>query len=104
MSDGPTPGPAPKRLTRQQQIAAIVAASAGVPLACVMLTFAILWLRCGGRGCPDVGLLRAYQPGKASRLLDRKGRVFAELRPVDGATVPLPQVPEQARAAFLAVE
>ena len=84
-------------MTRQQQIVAAVAATAGILFACVMITFAILWLRCGSRGCPEVGLLRAYQPGKASRLLDRQGRVFAELRPVDGATVPLQQVPARLR-------
>jgi penicillin-binding protein 1A len=105
MSDVPLPGPPPARprLTRQQ-IAAFVAGSAGVLLVCLLVTFAILWLRCGGSGCPDVSRLRAYQPGKASRVLDRQGRLFAELRPVEGATVPLQQVSPQARAAFLAVE
>ena len=32
----------------------------------------LVWFRCGLAGCPNVGRLRAYQPGKASRLLDRQ--------------------------------
>ena len=64
----------------------------------------LVWGRCGGAGCPNVDRLRSYQPGKASRLTDRNGRALAELRPVDGATVPLRLVPKHVRDAFLAVE
>jgi penicillin-binding protein 1A len=67
-------------------------------------TAGFLWTRCGLSGCPDVARLRAYQPGKASRLLDRHGRPFGELRPVDGQTVPLVRIPRHVRDAFLAVE
>jgi 1A family penicillin-binding protein len=65
---------------------------------------ALVWARCGWAGCPNVDRLRAYQPGKASRVLDRTGRVFAELRPVEGATVPLRLIPRHVRDAFLAIE
>lgn len=75
------------------------AATAGV-----LLIAGLAWGRCGVAGCPNVDRLRAYQPGKASRLLDRRGRVFAELRPVEGATVPLRLIPKQVQDAFLAVE
>ncbi|HEV8253202.1 MAG TPA: PBP1A family penicillin-binding protein [Vicinamibacteria bacterium] len=64
----------------------------------------IAWFRCGLDGCPDVARLRSYQPGKASRVLDRKGRLFAELRPVEGETLPLRRIPAHVRAAFLAIE
>jgi penicillin-binding protein 1A len=69
-----------------------------------LLITALVWTRCGWAGCPNVDRLRAYQPGKASRLLDRSGRVFAELRPVEGATVPLRLIPRHVRDAFLAIE
>jgi 1A family penicillin-binding protein len=77
-----------------------LALAVGVPL----LVAGTLWARCGLRGCPDVARLRSYQPGGASRLLDRGGRVFAELRPVEGETVQLRSVPRHVRDAFIAVE
>lgn len=93
----------PRRLTRQQ-VVVLIGVLAGALSIGAVLTLGVAWLRCGWHGCPDVSRLRAYQPGKASRVLDRHGRVFAELRPVDGATVPLRQIPAHVRAAFLAVE
>jgi len=76
----------------------------GAGLVFVLGIAGVAWGRCGILGCPNVDRLRAYQPGKASRLLDRHGRVFADLRPVEGATVPLRLIPKQVRDAFLAVE
>jgi penicillin-binding protein 1A len=78
----------------------------GVALAAslALLLPLVLWSRCGITGCPSVERLRSYQPGKASRLLDRSGRAFAELRPVEGRTVPLRRIPKHVRDAFLAVE
>src|SRR5258708_20943271 len=77
---------------------------AAATLAIVLAAGGLFWGRCGWAGCPNVDRLRAYQPGKASRLLDRHGRVFADLRPVEGATVPLRLIPKHVRDAFLAVE
>ena len=89
------------RLWRERRPLVVAgAASAAVVLALTGL----FWGRCGLDGCPNVDRLRAYQPGKASRLLDRHGRVFADLRPVEGATVPLRLIPRHVRDAFLAVE
>ena len=89
----------PRRIdTRRAALAATLAVL--IPFAVV----ALAWHRCGWAGCPNVDRLRAYQPGKASRLLDRKGRVFAELRPVEGETVPLKRIPKHVRDAFIAVE
>ena len=89
------------RLWRDQRPLVIGSAAS---LAVVLALIGLFWGRCGLAGCPNVDRLRAYQPGKASRLLDRHGRVFADLRPVDGATVPLRLIPRHVRDAFLAVE
>jgi 1A family penicillin-binding protein len=73
--------------------------------ALILLALTVVgWTRCGWRGCPDVERLRAYQPGGASKLFDRHGREFAELRPVEAETAPLRSIPKHVRDAFLAVE
>jgi penicillin-binding protein 1A len=102
---GVAPPPPPRGpLSRRDRIVLLAVGVAGLLAFSLAATFFILWLRCGGGGCPDVNRLRAYQPGKASRVLDRHGRLFSELRPVEGATVPLNQVSPHVRAAFIAVE
>ena len=90
-----------ERLWRERRPLVIASASG---LALLLAVSGLVWGRCGLFGCPNVDRLRAYQPGKASRLLDRNGRVFADLRPVEGATVPLRLIPRHVRDAFLAVE
>ncbi|MBX6363418.1 MAG: PBP1A family penicillin-binding protein [Gemmatimonadetes bacterium] len=79
---------------------------AALVVACgvVLLGDVVLWERCGLTGCPDVRQLSAYQPGGASVLLDRRGRKFAELRPVDREVVRLATLPSYVPAAFVAVE
>jgi 1A family penicillin-binding protein len=84
--------------TRAVLAALVVAAAA------TLLVLLVLWSRCGLGGCPSIERLRAYQPGKASRLLTRTGAAFAELSPVEGRTVPLGRVPTHVRDAFVAVE
>ena len=86
--------PPPPVLRRQILIA-------GVGLG--VLTF-VLWERCGVRGCPNVERLASYQPGGASVLLDREGRVFADLAPVQREVVELESLPERVPQAFVAVE
>jgi penicillin-binding protein 1A len=105
-ADFGAPPPPPPRgpLSRRDRIALLGVGAAGILVFSLAVTFLVLWLRCGGAGCPDVNRLRAYQPGKASRVLDRRGRVFSELRPVEGATVPLAKVAPDVRSAFIAVE
>jgi 1A family penicillin-binding protein len=66
--------------------------------------FIFSWDRCFFATCPDVGRLAAYQPGGAPLLLDRNGEVFADLTPVEHATVPLGTLPSLVAQAFLAVE
>src|SRR5260221_13910152 len=75
---------------------------AGATLAIVLAAGGLFWGRCGWGGCPNVDRPRSYPPGKASRLFDRHGPLFADLRPGEGATGPLPPTPQHARAAFLA--
>ena len=70
----------------------------------VLIADAALWYNCGLNGCPDVMRLRAYQPGGAPVLYDRRGRPWGELRPVDRVIVPLNSLPWYVPAAFVAVE
>ncbi|MGQ0562592.1 MAG: transglycosylase domain-containing protein, partial [Gemmatimonadota bacterium] len=63
-----------------------------------------LYATCGLRGCPDALKLVAYQPGGASVLLDRNGRKFADLAPVEREMVKLAALPDYVAAAFIAVE
>ncbi|MFA7270972.1 MAG: PBP1A family penicillin-binding protein [Sterolibacterium sp.] len=68
------------------------------------LLLGMLWQRCGVFGCPAVAQLNAYQPGGESVLLDRDGRQFAILSPVEHAVVSLKELPKHVPQAFLAVE
>src|SRR5688572_13118757 len=63
-----------------------------------------LYATCGLRGCPDPLKLVAYQPGGASILLDRNGKKFADLAPVEREMVKLSALPDFVPAAFIAVE
>ena len=64
----------------------------------------VAWGRCGLRGCPNVDGLTAFQPGRAPVLLDRNGKAFADLAPVQGELVRLATLPKHVAQAFLAVE
>jgi len=64
----------------------------------------VSWHRCGVAGCPDVEVLRAWQPGGASVLLDRNGERFADLAPMEYRVVSLDSLPAYVPAAFVAVE
>jgi penicillin-binding protein 1A len=78
--------------------AAVVAAVVAVVL------LGVTWTRCGVRGCPDVRRLASYRPGGAPVLLDRQGRPFGDLAPVEGELVTLRSLPKHVPAAFVAVE
>jgi penicillin-binding protein 1A len=81
-------------------------AAVAAAIALVLLSFVpgVVWNRCGLHGCPNVHRLTAYQPGGAPQLLDRRGRPYATLAPVEGQVVRLQAVPKPVRDAFLAVE
>ncbi|HEX5757780.1 MAG TPA: PBP1A family penicillin-binding protein [Thermoanaerobaculia bacterium] len=68
------------------------------------LLLARAWRTCGFAGCPDVETLTAYQPEGASQLLDRNGRPFADLAPVDREVVAVHALPTRVPQAFVAVE
>lgn len=72
-------------------------------LGVVLLNYS-LYATCGWRGCPDAERLNAYQPGGASVLVDRNGREFGDLAPVDRRMVQLSDLPDHLPAAFIAVE
>jgi len=70
----------------------------------ILLVLGVGWTRCGIRGCPDVRRLASYRPGGAPVLLDREGRPFGDLAPVEGELVTLKSLPKYVAEAFLAVE
>jgi penicillin-binding protein 1A len=55
-------------------------------------------------GCPDVRRLASYQPGGASVLVDRSGKAFADLAPIEGELIRLRTLPKYVPNAFIAVE
>lgn len=63
-----------------------------------------LYATCGLRGCPDPMKLVAYQPGGASVLLDRDGKKFADLAPVEREMIKLDKLPDFVPEAFISVE
>jgi penicillin-binding protein 1A len=73
-------------------------------IAGVLLLDYSLYATCGLRGCPDTARLVAYQPGGASVLLDRNGKKFADLAPVQRETVKLSALPDHVSSAFVAIE
>jgi len=96
-----TPGAPVRRFWRERNPllrAAVVAAGVA------FLFLVLFWGRCGIRGCPDVRRLASYRPGGAPVLLDREGRPFGDLAPVEGELVTLPSLPKHVPQAFLAVE
>ncbi|HET9440946.1 MAG TPA: PBP1A family penicillin-binding protein [Longimicrobiales bacterium] len=76
----------------------------GLAIATVFALNFTLYATCGLRGCPDPARLVAYQPGGASVLLDRNGRKFSDLAPVQRETVKLSALPDHVSSAFVAIE
>jgi penicillin-binding protein 1A len=62
------------------------------------------WHFCFFMGCPDVHRLASYQPGGAPVLVDRHGKEFANLTPLEGEVVTLKSLPKHVGEAFIAVE
>lgn len=88
------------RLTPGERAQAVI----GVVLSLGLLAFAVLWARCGIRGCPDVAQLRGYIPEEASVVLDRDGEEIGKLFQVNRVVVPIDSLPEHVPAAFVAAE
>lgn len=74
----------------------------GIPV--LAIVFAVAWRFCFFTGCPDVHRLTSYRPGGASILVDRNGKTFADLAPIEGELVRLATLPRHLPEAFIAVE
>lgn len=70
----------------------------------LLLIFALLWQRCGIKGCPDVGTLKGYMPDEASTLVDHRGEEVGKLFLTRRFIVPLDSLPEHVPNAFIAME
>jgi len=81
---------------------AVRAVAIGIPALAILL--AVAWSQCLFMGCPDVQRLASYQPGGASVLLDRNGKAFADLAPIEGELIRLRTLPRYVPDAFIAVE
>jgi penicillin-binding protein 1A len=78
------------------------ATAIGIPVLAILL--AVAWKFCFFTGCPDVHKLASYRPGGASVLVDRSGKPFADLAPVEGELISLGTLPKHVAEAFIAVE
>ncbi|HUH12555.1 MAG TPA: transglycosylase domain-containing protein, partial [Longimicrobiales bacterium] len=77
----------------------------GAGLAAVMgVVTAVLWFNCGIKGCPDVALLKGYQPDEASVIVDSEGEEVTKLFHVKRVVVDLDSLPEHVGQAFVAIE
>jgi penicillin-binding protein 1A len=70
----------------------------------LIILLGIAWQFCFFQGCPDVHKLGAHVAGGAPVLLDRNGKEFADLAPVEGELVKLSSLPKHVPEAFIAVE
>ena len=61
-------------------------------------------LTCGFQGCPTASEIRAFRPPEGGRILDRRGRPMGRLVNIRRINVPLAEIPEHVRNAFIAVE
>ena len=63
------------------------------------------WLvTCGFQGCPTAEEIRAFRPPEGGRILDRRDRPMGRLVHIQRINVPLAQIPEHVRQAFIAIE
>jgi penicillin-binding protein 1A len=70
----------------------------------LVVAFGVAWHFCFFQGCPDVHKLGAHVAGGAPVLLDRNGKEFADLAPVEGDLIKLSALPKHVPDAFIAVE
>src|SRR5262247_3750325 len=65
---------------------------------------AVLWHRCGIRGCPDLDQLRGYMPDEASVIVDQDGQEVGKLYLTQRVMVSLDSLPKYVPDAFIAME
>lgn len=70
----------------------------------LFLILALLWQRCGIRGCPDVGTLKGYMPDEASTIVDYRGQEVGKLLLTRRVIIKLDSLPEHVPNAFIAME
>lgn len=88
-----------KKPTKHQYILATLLTSI------VLVYTFVFWLStCGFKGCPTEADIQAFQPDEGGRVLDRNGYVMGPLAVVRRINVPLSDVPQHVRDAFLATE
>lgn len=75
-----------------------------VGLGIIAVVLAVLWQRCGLRGCPDVSQLRARIPDEASVILDRDGEEISKLYVKRRIVVPTDSIADVMLDAIVAIE
>jgi len=78
----------------------LVLAVAGV----MALVVAVLWTRCGLRGCPDIAHLGEKGLNGATVIKDRSGNEIARIPPVTQVAISIDSIPDFVPAAFVAME
>ena len=76
----------------------------GLGTLAVIVLVGVGWHYCFFMGCPDVHRLASYQPGGAPVLVDRHGKEFASLAPMESEVIALKTLPKYVGEAFIAVE
>ncbi|MBA3346635.1 MAG: PBP1A family penicillin-binding protein [Gemmatimonadales bacterium] len=85
---------------RPRRIGAVLA---GLLLLVILISIGFM-TTCGFVGCPSTAELQTFQATEGSRVLDRNGTVLGRLAYVRRVNVPLGEVPQHVRAAFIAAE
>ncbi len=63
------------------------------------------WLgTCAFEGCPSRAEIRAFRPGEGGRIVDRNDKFLGRIAIVRRVNVPITDIPQHVRAAFLATE
>ena len=70
----------------------------------LLVIAAVLWTRCGIRGCPDIGHLDDDSPNGATIIKDRSGLEIARMPPLLRVRIQLDSLPGYVPAAFVAME
>lgn len=70
----------------------------------VAVAVAVLWSRCGLRGCPNIDHIEDSGPNGATVILDRSGQEVARVPPQQRLDVRLDSLPPYVPAAFVAME
>src|SRR5690606_41958092 len=73
------PGMGSARASAVRRTGGVILGVVAVALAAGAVVLFTLYMTCGLRGCPDVRLLRGYEPDEASVVLDRNGAELMKL-------------------------